>query len=163
MSRPVLSNLRPAKNSRKKVKRIGRGQGSGHGGTSTRGHKGQGSRSGAKFPVWFEGGQMPLTRRVPKHGFHPRSREEMQVVNLGQLEESLGKKKLQGTSVSPETLYDAGLISTKKRKVKILATGEVTSKFEVSVHAVSKAARTKIEAAGGSVSLIAPKTDDTNS
>ena len=159
MSRPVLSNLRPAKNSRKKMKRIGRGQGSGHGGTSTRGHKGAGSRSGAKFRVWFEGGQMPLTRRVPKFGFHPRGREEMQVVNVGQLEEFLAKKKFKGSTVSPETLYQAGLISTKKKKVKILATGDVTSKFEVSVHAVSKAAQTKIEAAGGTVSLIAEKTE----
>ncbi len=163
MSRAVLSNLRPAKNSRKKPKRIGRGQGSGHGGTSTRGHKGAGSRSGVRFPIWFEGGQMPLTRRVPKYGFHSHSREEMQIVNVGQLETFLEKKKLQGAAVSPETLYDAGLISTKKRKVKILATGEVTSKFEVSVHAVSKAARTKIEAAGGTVTLIADKTDKPNS
>jgi len=163
MTRPVLSNLRPAKNSRKKVKRIGRGQGSGHGGTSTRGHKGAGSRSGAKFPVWFEGGQMPLTRRVPKHGFHSHSREEMQIVNLGQLQEFLGKKKFEGSAVSPETLHKAGLISRKSQKVKILATGEITTKVEVTVHAVSKAAQAKIEAAGGSVTLIAPKTDNANS
>lgn len=159
MSRAILSNLRPAKNSRRKMKRIGRGQGSGHGGTSTRGHKGAGSRSGAKFRVWFEGGQMPLTRRVPKFGFTHHGREEMQVVNVRQLEEFLGKKKLKAATISPETLYDAGLISTKKRKVKVLAVGEVTSKFEVSVHAVSKAAKTKIEAAGGTVTLIVEKTD----
>ena len=105
MAKDILSNLTPAKGSRRKTKRIGRGQGSGHGGTATKGHKGAKSRSGHKFKMWFEGGQMPLTRRVPKFGFTPRNRTEMQVVNI----ETLGllgeKKKLSGGIVTPEVLF----------------------------------------------------------
>ena len=106
---------------------------------------------------------MPLTRRVPKFGFRPRNREEAQVVNVGQIETCIGKKKIVGTAVTPQVLYDAGLISSKKLKVKVLADGNVTSKVDVSAHAVSKAARTKIEAAGGTVTLIAEKNDKANS
>ena len=108
MAKDILSNLTPAKGSRRKTKRIGRGQGSGHGGTATKGHKGARARSGHKFKMWFEGGQMPLTRRVPKFGFTPRNRTEMQVVNIETLGLLVEKKKLTGGKVTPETLYKAG-------------------------------------------------------
>ena len=94
MAKDILSSLTPAKGSRRKVKRIGRGQGSGHGGTATKGHKGAKSRSGHKFKLWFEGGQMPLTRRLPKFGFTPRNRVEMQIVNVETLEKLVAAKKL---------------------------------------------------------------------
>ena len=102
MAKDILSNLTPAKGSRRKTKRIGRGQGSGHGGTATKGHKGARARSGHKFKMWFEGGQMPLTRRVPKFGFTPRNRSEMQVVNVETLGILAEKKKLTGGVVTPE-------------------------------------------------------------
>ncbi len=153
MTHPVLSNLTPAKGSRKKTKRIGRGQGSGDGGTATKGHKGAKARSGHKFKLWFEGGQMPLTRRVPKFGFTPRNRVEQQVVNLNTLEELVAKKRLEAV-VTPETLYNAGAISKKNEPVKILGEGELKSKLQVSAHAFSKSAKTKIEAVGGTATVL---------
>ena len=102
MSTPVLSNLKFAKGSRKRVKRIGRGQGSGHGGTATRGHKGEGARSGTHNRPWFEGGQMPLVRRVPKFGFHSPFRVEYQVVNLDDLAKAVGSGKLQSKGIDPD-------------------------------------------------------------
>ncbi len=153
MAQPILSNLTPAKGSRKKTKRIGRGQGSGDGGTATKGHKGAKARSGHKFKLWFEGGQMPLTRRVPKFGFTPRNRVEQQVVNLGILEELVSKKRLDAV-VSPETLYNAGVISKKDVPVKILGDGELKSKLQVSAHAFSKSAKEKIEAVGGTATVL---------
>src|ERR1044071_1270639 len=105
MTDSMLSNLHPAKGSRKRVKRIGRGQGSGHGGTATRGHKGEGARSGTHFRPWFEGGQMPLVRRIPKFGFHSPFRVEFQVVNVATLEELAAAGKFSGGKVTPETLY----------------------------------------------------------
>jgi large subunit ribosomal protein L15 len=153
MAQPILSNLTPAKGSRKKTKRIGRGQGSGDGGTATKGHKGAKSRSGHKFKLWFEGGQMPLTRRVPKFGFTSRNRVEKQVVNLSMLEELVSKKRLEAV-VSPETLYNAGAISKKNVPVKILGEGELKSKLQVSAHAFSKSAKEKIEAVGGTATVI---------
>ena len=154
MTQSILANLRPAKNSRKKVKRIGRGQGSGHGGTATKGHKGAKARSGHKFKIWFEGGQMPLTRRVPKHGFTSPHRVEAQVVNVGQIATLIERKRISG-SVTPASLYEAGAIRKKHMPVKILADGNLTTKVDVTAHAVSKAARTKIEAAGGTVTVLA--------
>ncbi len=153
MTQPVLSRLTPAKGSRKKTKRIGRGQGSGDGGTATKGHKGAKARSGHKFKLWFEGGQMPLTRRVPKFGFTPRNRVEQQVVNLSALEELVAKKRLDAV-ISPETLYKAGAISRKNTPVKILGDGELKSKLQVSAHAFSKSAKAKIEAVGGTATVI---------
>jgi large subunit ribosomal protein L15 len=153
MARDILSTLTPAKGSRRKTKRIGRGQGSGHGGTATKGHKGAKARSGHKFKLWFEGGQMPLTRRVPKFGFTPRNREEKQVVNLSTLEELVGKKRIEGV-VTPEILYKAGAISKKTEPVKILGDGELKAKLQVSAHAFSKSAKTKIEAAGGTTTVL---------
>jgi len=153
MAQPILSNLTPAKGSRKKTKRIGRGQGSGDGGTATKGHKGAKSRSGHKFKLWFEGGQMPLTRRVPKFGFTPRNRVEQQIVNLSVLEELVSKKRIDAV-VSPETLYNAGAISKKDVPVKILGDGELKSKLQVSAHAFSKSAKEKIEAVGGTATVL---------
>ena len=154
MTKAILSNLTPAKGSRKKVKRIGRGQGSGHGGTATKGHKGARSRSGHKFKLWFEGGQMPLLRRIPKFGFKPHNRVEAQVVNVKTLERLVSTKRIQGAAVTPEELYKAGAISKKDLPVKILGDGELKSKIEVSAHAFSKSALEKIHAAGGKATVL---------
>jgi large subunit ribosomal protein L15 len=154
MAKDILSNLTPAKGSRKKTKRIGRGQGSGHGGTSTKGHKGAKSRSGHKFKMWFEGGQMPLTRRVPKFGFTPRNRVEMQVVNVETLGVLVEKKKITDGVVTPEVLFKVGATSKKTVPVKILGDGELKAKVEVTAHAFSKSAISKIEAAGGKATVL---------
>ncbi|HVN49774.1 MAG TPA: 50S ribosomal protein L15 [Bacteroidota bacterium] len=163
MAKDILSNLTPAKGSRKRTKRIGRGQGSGHGGTATKGHKGAKSRSGHKFKLWFEGGQMPLTRRVPKFGFTSRNHVESQVVNLKTLEEFATKKRIAGGSVTPEILYKAGAVAKKNAPVKILGVGELKTKFDVTAHAFSKSAVTKIEAAGGTVTVLTKTKTTTNS
>ena len=154
MAKDILSNLTPAKGSRKKAKRIGRGQGSGYGGTATRGHKGAKSRSGHSFKLWFEGGQMPLTRRVPKFGFKSRNRVEAQEVNVESLERLVSGKKLTGGIVNPEVLFQVGAISKKGVPVKILGNGELKSKLEVTAHAFSKSAVAKIEAAGGRATVL---------
>ncbi len=154
MAKDILSNLKPAKGSRKKVKRIGRGQGSGHGGTATRGHKGAKSRSGHTFKYWFEGGQMPLSRRVPKFGFKSRHHVEYQIVNVETLEQLLAKNRISPESVTPEQLYKAGAISKKDEPVKILGYGELKSKVNVGAHAFSKSALSKIEAAGGKATVL---------
>jgi len=154
MPKDILSNLTPAAGSRKKTKRIGRGQGSGHGKTATKGHKGAKARSGHKFKLWFEGGQMPLSRLVPKFGFKSRNREEVQAVNVDSLERMVTEKKLSGSVVNPEVLYSLGLISKKNDPVKILGNGELKAKLEVSAHAFSKSALAKIEAAGGKATVL---------
>jgi large subunit ribosomal protein L15 len=141
-----LSNLKPAEGSTKSRKRIGRGEGSGHGGTSTRGHKGAKSRSGYKRKVGFEGGQMPLQRRVPKFGFKNPFRVEYHGINLDTLQELADSKKL--SKVSPEVLVENGL-AKKNELVKVLGRGELKAKLEVSAHAFSKSAQSAIEAAGG--------------
>lgn len=146
-----LSNLKPAEGSVKKGKRIGRGQGSGRGGTSTRGHKGAQSRSGYKRKVGFEGGQMPIQRRLPKFGFKNPNREEFHVINLDKLQEVIDKYKLK--KVDHASLYANRLVS-KTDKVKILGRGELTAKVEVEVHAVSKTAQKAIEDKGGTVKLV---------
>ena len=145
----ILSNLKYAPGSRKKRKRIGRGQGSGHGGTSTRGHKGQGSRSGSGFKRNFEGGQMPLVRRLPKFGFTPVHRIEYAVVNIGTLQTLVDKKKIADGTVTPEVLYSIGAVSDKKAPVKILGDGELKAKLNISAHKFSASAVEKITAAGG--------------
>ncbi len=146
----ILSNLKPAPGSRKKEKRIGRGQGSGHGGTSTRGHKGQKSRSGASIPAWFEGGQMPLIRRIPKRGFRNPFKVEYQVVNLGRLQELIDKGKISSEAkITPELLYEVGAVSKRTLPVKILGEGELKVALEISAHAFSKSALQKIQAIGG--------------
>lgn len=154
MSAPVLSNLTYAKGSRKRVKRIARGQGSGHGGTATRGHKGEGARSGTHNRPWFEGGQMPLVRRVPKFGFHSPFRVEYQVVNLADLARALASGKLQSKGVDPAALYASGLISKKSAPVKVLGTGELAQAVEISAHAFSGTASKKIASAGGTTTVI---------
>lgn len=149
MAGPILSNLHHAKGSRKRVKRIARGQGSGHGGTSTRGHKGEGARSGTHFRPWFEGGQMPLIRRVPKFGFRSPFKVEFQTVNVATLERLVGSGKLGEGKVDPAVLYKLGAVSKKNAPVKILGDGELKSNLEVSAHSFSKSAVRKIEGAGG--------------
>jgi len=146
-----LSNLKPAKGSVKKDKRLGRGQGSGKGGTATRGHKGQKSRSGYSKTFGFEGGQMPLQRRVPKHGFKNINRKEYKAINLSTLEELAEKKKLK--TIDVQALVDAGLVSGKDL-VKILGNGKLTHKLEVKAHAFSETAQKAIEKLEGSIAKI---------
>jgi large subunit ribosomal protein L15 len=141
-----LSNLKPAKGSVKSEKRIGRGQGSGHGGTSTRGHKGAKSRSGYSKKVGFEGGQMPLQRRVPKYGFKNVNRVEYKGINVSTLQLIADKTKVDKIDI--EVLIGAGFIS-KNDNVKILGNGSLTVKLEVKAHAFSKKAVELIEAVGG--------------
>ncbi|NGM66070.1 50S ribosomal protein L15 [Sphingobacterium sp. SGR-19] len=143
-----LSSLKPAKGSVKSRKRIGRGQGSGRGGTSTRGHKGAGSRSGHSTKIGFEGGQMPLQRRVPKFGFKNMNRVEYKGINLDVLQELITKYSL--TAIDFDILKAHGLVA-KKDLVKILGRGELTTKIEVKAHAFSASAQKAIEAAGGSI------------
>ena len=146
-----LSNLKPAKGSTKGKKRIGRGQGSGYGGTSTRGHKGQKSRSGYSRQTGFEGGQMPLQRRVPKYGFKNINRKEYKGINVSTLQELAEKRKLKEITV--DTLIDAGLVQ-KNTLVKILGNGELKTKLNVKAHAFSKSAVAAIEALEGTVEKI---------
>ncbi len=150
----ILSNLKYAKGSRKNRKRIGRGEGSGHGGTATKGMNGQLSRSGAKKKAWFEGGQMPLQRRIPKYGFTNHSRVEYQVVNLDTLQKFVDDKKLTSEVINPELLKKLGLISTLNQPVKILGNGEIKSKLQLEVNGFSKTAKEKIETAGGTIKKI---------
>lgn len=142
-----LSHLRPAAGATKKRKRVGRGPGSGLGKTSGRGHKGRGSRSGGNTPPGYEGGQMPLARRLPKRGFRNPFRQAYQVVNLGSLE-----RFAPGSVVDVTVLREAGLIHGKK-KVKILADGELTKMLTVKAHAFSQKARDKILALGGATEV----------
>jgi large subunit ribosomal protein L15 len=141
-----LSNLKPAEGSVKKGKRIGRGQGSGRGGTSTRGHKGAKSRSGYSRKFGFEGGQMPLYRRVPKFGFKNFNRKEFHGINIDVLQKLAETKKLE--SIDPAILVDNGLAS-KNDMIKILGRGELKAKLEVKAHAFSNTAVKAIEAQGG--------------
>lgn len=141
-----LSNLKPAKGSVKTRKRIGRGPGSGLGGTSTRGHKGQKSRSGYSKKIGFEGGQMPIQRRVPKFGFKNINRIEYKAINLSTLQRLADTQQL--TKIGIEDLKNAGFISSR-HLVKVLAKGEVTSALEVTAHAFSKTAEEAISKAGG--------------
>ena len=145
----ILGNLKYASGSKKKIKRIGRGVGSGHGKTSTRGHKGAGSRSGNKWHAWFEGGQMPLQRRLPKFGFKNPSRIEFQVLNLGKLQNFINKGAIGSESLNPEKLFGKGIISSKSMPLKILGEGEIKTKLEISAHKFSKGAVEKIEKVGG--------------
>jgi len=149
-----LSNLKHAEGSVKKRKRIGRGQGSGHGGTSTRGENGQLSRSGAKHRLWFEGGQMPLMRRIPKRGFHSPFKVVYQTVNLERLQKLVDDSILSDTTVNATVLYKSGLIRKAAAPYKILGEGELKAKLNVEAFAFSTSAKQKIEAAGGKIKLI---------
>ena len=146
-----LSNLRPPKGAKHSKKRIGRGQGSGQGKTAGRGHKGAKSRSGFKFKRGFEGGQMPLHRRVPKRGFHNPFRVEYEVVNL----DTLAAKFDADTVVTPDLLRERGLVGGANRRIKILARGDVAKKLTVRAHKFSGKAAEKIAAAGGATEVIA--------
>lgn len=143
-----LSNLKPAKGSVRKNKRIGRGQGSGRGGTSTRGHKGAQSRSGYSRKLGFEGGQMPLYRRIPKFGFKNPNRVEYRALNIDELEKLAEKYSLD--NIDPQVLREHGLVS-KNDLIKILGRGELSKKLEVKAHAFSASAVKAIEEKGGTV------------
>ena len=147
-----LNNLKPAKGSTHSERRIGRGEGSGKGGTSTRGHKGAQSRSGYSRKLGFEGGQMPLQRRLPKFGFTNKERIEFKPINLSTLEELAGKKNL--AEISVDTLIEAGFVS-KNDRVKILAKGSLTKALTVTAHAFSKSAQAAIESMQGKANVIA--------
>ena len=143
-----LHELKPQKNSKHKKKRLGRGPGSGHGGTSGRGHKGQKSRAGEGVRLGFEGGQMPLIRRIPKRGFTNIFKKEYNVINL---------KTIQGfdenEEITPEVFKKKGAVK-KKLPIKILGDGDITKPFKIKAHAFSKGAKEKIEKAGGTITLL---------
>lgn len=142
-----LHDLSPAEGSRRDRKRLGRGPGSGTGKTAGRGQKGQKARSGGQIPPGFEGGQMPLQRRIPKRGFTNVFRTEYQVVNVRDLDDLEGE-------VTPSTLRERGRIGSARKPVKILGDGELTAALSVSAHGFSASARENIEAAGGSVTVL---------
>jgi large subunit ribosomal protein L15 len=149
-----LNNLRPPKGARKPRKRVGRGPGSGHGKTATRGNKGAKSRSGFRFKRGFEGGQMPLHRRVPKRGFHNPFRIEYAVVNLDTIVDVFDA----GSSVTPELLRERGLVRESRVPIKVLGRGDVTKPLTVHAHKFSGSAAEKIAAAGGKAEVIATAT-----
>jgi len=144
-----LNDLHPSVGSRKARKRLGMGLGSGQGKTGGRGHKGQKSRTGGKVARGFEGGQMPLIRRVPKRGFTPRNQERFQIVNLSSL-----ARFDDGATVNVAELRQAGLVRSEASPVKLLGNGELTKKLTIVVAAASKSARAKVEAAGGSLTVL---------
>jgi large subunit ribosomal protein L15 len=148
-----LSNLTPAERSKHSKKRIGRGHGTGQGTQAGRGHKGAKSRSGFKFKRGFEGGQMPLHRRIPKRGFHNLFRTEYAVVNLDTLAERFDAD----TTITPELLVEKGLISNARRPIKVLARGDIAKKLTVRAHKFSGKAAEKIAAAGGAAEVLAAK------
>jgi large subunit ribosomal protein L15 len=147
-----IGNIKYAEGAKKKRKRIARGPGSGHGGTSTQGHKGQKSRSGAKISSSFEGGQMPMNRRLPKFGFTNRFRTEYQIINVGTIQELINKEMITGT-VDFEALMVLGIINEKTKPLKVLGDGELTSAIQVKAHRFTGSAKEKIEAAGGAVEV----------
>ncbi|HXG82963.1 MAG TPA: 50S ribosomal protein L15 [Pyrinomonadaceae bacterium] len=146
----ALNNLRPAEGSTHKKKRVGRGPGSGLGKTAGRGHKGQKSRSGYSSKIGFEGGQMPLQRRLPKRGFTNIFKKQWVEVSLAKLEESFNA----GDEITPEILHERGLVKKAKHDLVILGTGEISKALKISAHRFTKAAREKIENAGGSAIAI---------
>ena len=145
-----LNNLKPAKGSTHKKKRVGRGPGSGLGKTAGRGNKGQKSRSGYSSKIGFEGGQMPLQRRLPKRGFTNIFKKEWLEISLAKIEESFNG----GDEVTPELLHERGLIKKAKHDVVILGTGEISKAIKVSAHRFTKTAKDKIEKAGGTATII---------
>lgn len=144
-----LHELKAPAPNKKRRKRVGRGQGSGQGEQSGRGHNGQNSRSGSKVKPWFEGGQMPLQRRIPKFGFKNRFRKEYQAVNLNKIARYIEEGKLSG-NISLQDLVDQRLAG-RDEFVKLLGNGEIGQKIEIEVHAFSKSAKEKIESAGGKI------------
>ncbi len=150
----ILSNLKYAEGSKKKRKRVGRGEGSGHGGQATRGMNGAKSRSGFKHRAWFEGGQMPLQRRVPKRGFNHIFKVHYQAVNVSMLQKLVDNGKIKDGKVDAITLYKNGIISKATAPYKILGNGELTAKLDVEAHKFSASAKEKIEAQGGTIKEI---------
>lgn len=144
-----LNNLKPARGANRKNKRVGRGMGSGHGKTATRGYKGQKSRSGTSIRPGFEGGQMPLYRRLPKRGFTNIFRKEYSIVNL----DSLAEFKA-GAKIDPEALLEKGIVRTLRHDIKVLGNGELKNAITIRAHKFSKAAAEKITKAGGTVEVI---------
>lgn len=144
-----LNELSPANGSRKRKKRIGRGPGSGHGGTATKGHKGQKARSGASIRPGFEGGQMPLQRRVPKRGFNNIFKKEYEIINLKDLERFKSEPSVDGN-----ILKNSGLIKSERNMIKLLGDGEIAFPIRIKVNRATKSAKEKIEAAGGSIELV---------
>lgn len=153
-----LSKLESPPGANKKNKRLGRGDASGHGGTSTKGHKGQRSRSGGYHKLGFEGGQMPLTRRVPKRGFTNIFHKEFATVNVSDL-----ARFTAGGLIDPKALYDIGLVHRKRDAIKVLGDGDITIALTVRAHAFSKSAIEKIEKAGGKAERIVAKAVNTES
>lgn len=149
-----LSNLKYAAGSRKNRKRVGRGEGSARGGTSTRGNNGQMSRSGAKRKAWFEGGQMPLQRRIPKFGFTNIFKVYYELVNVNTLQRLADEKKLPGEVLTAVSLKNLGVISSDRKPVKVLGKGGIKVKVNLEVNAFSQKAKEKIEAAGGTIKKI---------
>jgi len=150
----ILSNLKYAEGSRKRKKRVGRGQGSGFGGTSTRGENGAKSRSGNKYRAWFEGGQMPLQRRVPKFGFKNVNRVEFNALNLGKIQKLIDDGKITETILSAKFFHDFGFVKDSKKPLKILGNGDLKTKLEISANSFSKSAKEKIENLGGKAIII---------
>ncbi len=150
----ILSNLKYAEGSRKQRKRVGRGEGSGHGGTSARGMNGQLSRSGAKKKSWFEGGQMPLQRRIPKFGFTNKFKKYFQIINVDALQKIADGKEFKKDIINADLLKRSGLISNIKLPVKILGNGELKAQVSVEANAFSQSAKEKIEAAGGTIKKV---------
>lgn len=150
----ILSNLKAAKGATKNRKRIARGEGTGRGGTATRGSNGQKSRSGFKYRAWFEGGQMPLQRRVPKRGFVSPFKISYQVVNVNDLQILIDNKKVEDGIINAVVLYKNGVISKAVAPYKILGMGNLSVKLEVESHKFSNSAKEKIEAAGGTIKEI---------
>ena len=146
-----LHNLKPAKGSVGKKKRLGRGQGSTDGGTASRGHKGAKSRSGYKSKLGFEGGQMPLQRRLPKVGFKNFNRVEYKALNLGQIQSMIEKHGL--SEITVDEMRNRGVLG-KSALIKVLGTGELKGKVNVTVHAISESAKAKIEGLGGTVTIV---------
>jgi len=146
-----LSQLKPAEGSRKSRKRVGRGSGSGHGKTSCRGHKGQNARAGGGVRRGFEGGQMPLQRRLPKRGFHSVFKKEYALVNLSSLNDFD-----EGATVTPEELVQRGLVKKALKGIKILGDGDLSKPLTIKAHKFSKTAVEKIRTAGGEVEVISP-------
>jgi large subunit ribosomal protein L15 len=144
-----LGSLKPPDGSRKKRKRVGRGDGSGHGGTSCKGHKGQNARSGGGVRPGFEGGQMPLSRRLPKRGFRNPFRKEIVIINIEQL-----NKFSKGSVIDKDVLVRAGLVKGKADGIKILGKGNMEYPISIKIDMISRGAREKIEAAGGSVTVV---------
>lgn len=148
-----IGNLIKPKGSTHSKKRVGRGEGSGHGGTSGKGHKGQKSRSGATIRIGFEGGQMPINRRVPKFGFHNRFSLKYSVVNLDQLQQLINENKLDPKNIDKTALIAIGVINKKRIPLKVLGDGQLTVAANITADKFSSTAKDKIEKAGGAVNL----------